>query len=317
MQAATVSIVIPCYNSATWVADAIQSALSQTYSPLEVVVVDDGSTDSSSDVIKSFNGRVIFEYVQHGGASRARNIGFQIAKGEFIHFLDADDILFPFCVKQKVKAILDSKADVVYSGGFIYDCFPNEGHYESQIPPGNSQEDVVANIVRSTIVTSLLMCRRSSLEAIGGFADNLVKGQEHDLLFRLALNSFKFVYLKQPLSVNRTHINPHSITTTTSRDPSHLECVLAQFEEKLRGTELWSKRIRISLAYRYYGLAVQYMKINDRLNAIRSFRHAKKINSGYISLLPRSRRLTVPVLGGYLSEKLLNMLNYAMSGSIR
>lgn len=317
MEAGTVSIVIPCYNSAPWIADAIQSALSQTYSPLEVIVVDDGSTDSSPEVIKSFDGRIIFLCVGHGGAARARNIGCQIAKGEFIHFLDADDILFPFCVKQKMSAILAAEADVVYSGGFFFDCFLNGGHYESQTTLGNTREDIVANIVQSTIVTSLLMCRKSSLEAIGGFEEKLIKGQEHDLLFRLALNGFKFAYLHQPLSLNRTRINPHSITTRTSREPSRLESLLLQFEEKLRGSQFWTKRVRIPLALRYYRLAVQYLEANNKPNAIRSFQHAEKLDKEYISLLPRSRRYTVPVLGGYISEKLLKKLSQARRCSLR
>lgn len=83
-----VSIIIPCYNSELYIAEAIECSFNQTYSNVEVIVVDDGSTDRSVEIIKSFGDRIRFEKIDHQGACAARNRGLELSQGEFIQFLD-------------------------------------------------------------------------------------------------------------------------------------------------------------------------------------------------------------------------------------
>ena len=308
MDSPLVSIVIPCHNAERWVADAIHSALAQTYTSAEVVVVDDGSTDSSPDIIKSFHGRITFECVDHGGAPWARNRGWQLAKGEFIHFLDADDILFPSCLSRKMKLALDKDADVVYSGGFFYDLQANAGIYEPQSPQGDSAVETVAHIIANTLVTSQLFFRRTSLEAVGGFDETLLKGQEHDLLFRLACRGGKFACLPEALSLNRIGHNPSSITSVTSKNPGHYEDLLSQFEERLRGTDYWNPQVRSALARRFHILGVQYLIVGDKENSTKALKHAKALHQTYTKDLPLSRRFMIPFLGSYRAEKFLRKL---------
>src|SRR5689334_8631307 len=90
-----VSVIIPCYNSGRWIAEAIDSALSQTYEPLEVVVVDDGSSDDSLPIIRSFESRIIWRSGPNRGGNAARNLGFSVSTGTYIQWLDADDTLVP------------------------------------------------------------------------------------------------------------------------------------------------------------------------------------------------------------------------------
>jgi glycosyltransferase involved in cell wall biosynthesis len=303
-----ISIVIPCYNAEQWIADAIQSALSQTYSPIEVIVVDDGSSDSSQEIIESYNGDVVLEFLDHGGAPRARDKGWKLARGEFIHFLDADDVLFPACVNRKVELAMVSGADIVYSGVFFYDIQANAGIYEPQSPPGNSAVETVAHIIAKTLVTSQLLVRRTSLEAIGGFDETLLKGQEHDLLFRLACRGAKFAYLPEALSLNRIAHNPNSITAVTSKNPRHLEVLLTQFEERLRRTDFWNQQVRSALAGRFHSLGIQYLVAGEKENSIKALKHAKALHQTYTKDLPFSRRFIIPFLGSYLAEKFLRKL---------
>ncbi len=302
-----VSVIIPCHNAAPWIADAIHSALAQTHSPVEVVVVDDGSTDESRDIIRSFGGHIKFEFLPHSGASRARNKGLQLATGEFVQFLDADDILFPRCVKRKTETAVAEKADVVYSGGFFFNVQANLGNYEPQAPPGKGQADAIAHVIASTIVTTLLMCRRTSLETIGGFDEQLVKGQEHDLLFRMAFEGFKLAYVPEALSLNRTAHNPYSITSMTS-NPPHLEKLFDRFEERLKKTTLWTAEVRAALAWRFYDVGVRYLVAHNKIHAIRMFRRAEELNTDYVGRLPFSRRCLTPLMGGYLAESFLTWL---------
>src|SRR5579872_2544425 len=89
------SVIINNYNYGAYVAEAIKSALNQNYKPLEVIVVDDGSTDNSREVISSFGDRILAIYQKNGGQNSACNAGWLKAKGNFVLFLDADDVLLP------------------------------------------------------------------------------------------------------------------------------------------------------------------------------------------------------------------------------
>jgi glycosyltransferase involved in cell wall biosynthesis len=90
-----VSVIIPCYKQAEYLAGAIDSALAQTYSPVEVVVVNDGSPDDTEKVALSYGDAIVYVGRANGGLSAARNSGIACAKGRFLKFLDADDHLHP------------------------------------------------------------------------------------------------------------------------------------------------------------------------------------------------------------------------------
>ncbi|HVL39342.1 MAG TPA: glycosyltransferase [Fimbriimonadaceae bacterium] len=102
MSAPTVSVVIPCYNGAATLAEAIESALAQTYSPLEVVVVDDGSTDESARIASRYDSVLVVQQ-SNGGLSAARNAGIARSSGEWILLLDADDRLLPDCASARLE----------------------------------------------------------------------------------------------------------------------------------------------------------------------------------------------------------------------
>src|SRR5436309_2678723 len=90
-----VSILIPCYNAERWIAQAIESALAQTWPDKEVIVVDDGSTDGSLHVIKQFDGRIHWETGKNRSGNMARNRLLELARGDWLQYLDADDYLLP------------------------------------------------------------------------------------------------------------------------------------------------------------------------------------------------------------------------------
>jgi len=98
-----VSIIINNYNYASYVDDAIQSALQQTYSPIEVIVVDDGSTDNSREVIEKYGNQIISVFKKNGGQASACNAGFKVSKGEIVFFLDADDYYYPEAVEKVIQ----------------------------------------------------------------------------------------------------------------------------------------------------------------------------------------------------------------------
>lgn len=115
-----VSVIIPCYNAASWIGEAIQSCLDQTYRPMEVIVIDDGSTDGSIDVIESFGEKVRWDRVSNRGGSAARNRGIALAAGQWIQFLDADDFMSPGKIEEQVQILMNAPVGCLAVCGTTY-----------------------------------------------------------------------------------------------------------------------------------------------------------------------------------------------------
>ena len=126
-----VSVLIPVYNRRQYIADAIQSVLAQDYDDLEIIVVDDGSTDNLEEVLAPFSSLIRYIKTENQGVAAARNVGMQTARGEYIAYLDSDDLYYPFKVRLQVQ-LLDEKPDIgmVYSefSAFSDDGFWDEFH---------------------------------------------------------------------------------------------------------------------------------------------------------------------------------------------
>src|SRR5688500_9583140 len=107
MTKALVSVVIPAYNYGHFVTEAVASALNQTHPHVEVIVVDDGSTDGTADILKPFGSRIRYIYQPNRGLSAARNTGIRAARGEWVAFLDADDLWHPSKTETQLSAVVN------------------------------------------------------------------------------------------------------------------------------------------------------------------------------------------------------------------
>ncbi|MFN9557622.1 MAG: glycosyltransferase family 2 protein, partial [Dolichospermum sp.] len=110
-----ISVIIPCYNCERFLQETLESVFQQTFTNYEIILVDDGSTDKTADIIKSYDSKVRAEFTPNRGASAARNLGTSLATGEFIQYLDADDLLLPDALEKRITSLKVSGADVVYS----------------------------------------------------------------------------------------------------------------------------------------------------------------------------------------------------------
>jgi teichuronic acid biosynthesis glycosyltransferase TuaG len=118
-----VSIIMPAYNAGKYVGDSIRSVLAQTYGRLELVVVDDGSTDDTAEVVRamaSADARVRYIHRENGGQGRARNTGIENSRGPVVAFLDADDLWEPDKLERQLKVLEETGCDLVFGGGFIF-----------------------------------------------------------------------------------------------------------------------------------------------------------------------------------------------------
>ena len=202
-----VSIVIPCYNAVKYVGEAIRSALAQTYPNVEVIVIDDGSTDGSLNVIKSFHEAIRWESGPNRGGCAARNRGIELARGELIQFLDADDFLHPAKLEVQVIAAIQHRPAVPICD---YEIIDLKGRRHLMVTACDTNDPIV-HVARRTISISSPLHWRELLVSVDGFREGLPCWQEDDLYLRLACAGVSFFHVPQPLFTWR-HV-PGSIVT--------------------------------------------------------------------------------------------------------
>ena len=214
-----VSVVIPTHNRAHVVARAIRSALAQTVSDLEVLVVDDGSTDNTSEVVKAFgDARLRFlALTRNAGVSCARNRGIQAARGGLVAFLDSDDEWLPGKLERQLARLGDDpRASVVYCGWSRAD--EPTGHDRPSPGAVYYEGDVLQPLVDGwTPGTSSFVVRRSTLLAIGGFDEELRAWTDYDLWLRLAGAGHHFLAVRERLRIKHDFVGPQLTTDPVAR----------------------------------------------------------------------------------------------------
>jgi glycosyltransferase involved in cell wall biosynthesis len=196
-----VSVIIPTFNRAEWLAESIGSVLKQTYPHLELIIVDDGSTDHTSRVVRAFGKAVTYLWVAHQGVSAARNRGVQAAHGPLIAFLDSDDVWQPGKVAAQV-ALLQRQPEVEV-------CYTDEIWIRhgvrvnpKQIHQKHSGLLFEPSLPRCIISPSSIMLRRSLWERLGGFDERLPACEDYDLWLRMTVR-VPVVLIPEPLIFKR------------------------------------------------------------------------------------------------------------------
>lgn len=217
------SVVIPAFNSAAYLGEALDSVLAQTYQPIEVIVVDDGSEDETPQVVASYAAKVSHVSQQRGGPASARNTGIRAASGEWIAFLDADDVWMPALLDTLVKAAAKTRADLVFCDSLrlvngkiagpnrLVTCGLN-GRLDALAPNGVLLNPFALLLeVGCYISPSSTLVKRQSLLQVGFFDEEMYGTEDIDLWLRLSLRC-RFAVLDEVLVLRRMH------TTNISRD---------------------------------------------------------------------------------------------------
>lgn len=193
-----VSIVIPCFDAERYVGDAIRSALDQTYRKREVIVIDDGSTDGSLDVIRSFGNALRWETGPPRGGGAARNRGLALARGDLVQFLDADDYLHSEKLERQVRCVVRNPARIVYCD---YETQWEEGDAGTSVrsPHYDDLDPVVFVASKAGLQTAAPLHWRDALVKVKGFNEELACAQERDLHLRLAAAGWRFYHLPEVL----------------------------------------------------------------------------------------------------------------------
>jgi glycosyltransferase involved in cell wall biosynthesis len=224
-----VSILIPCYNADRWIAQAIQSALDQTYPHKEVIVVDDGSTDRSLEIIQSFGDRIRWETQPNQGGNATRNRLLELSNGDWLQYLDADDYLLPHKVDQQIHFLSQGlQADVIY-GASVYEYWEG-GSVQQRVLPIPLPHDPWILLARWFLPqTGSPLWRRQAIVDVGRWKKGQPCCQEHELYLRLLIAGKVFKYSESAGSVYRQW----SEATVCKRDQPEVFRQRLKIEEQL------------------------------------------------------------------------------------
>jgi len=208
---ALVSAVIPTYNHAALAPDAVESALAQTWPRVEVIVVDDGSTDDTLARLARFGGRITVLRQEHRGPAVARNAGIRASRGEWIAFLDSDDLWMPEKIARCVAALEGApNAGVAYTAVRIHELDTGRRYPLPQYTmSGNLARDLFLEC--KGVNTSTLVVRRAALDKVGLFDEEFFRAQDWDLMVRLA-EQYGYVHVPEILTDRRLHAGSLSVT---------------------------------------------------------------------------------------------------------
>ncbi|MCK6409366.1 glycosyltransferase [Thauera sp.] len=205
---ARISVVMPCYNAAPFVREAVECVMKQTWDEVELIVVDDGSTDASQTILKTLadthRGRIRLLHQDRRGPYPARNLGLRHASGGLVAFLDADDYLAPDCLEKLAAALEREGADIAYCG------WQNVGEgapgTEPYVPPDYASLDTAAEFLRACpwpIHAALV--RREASDAVGGFSERCFSAMDYDFWLRLYAHTRKIVRVPEVMAFYRWH----------------------------------------------------------------------------------------------------------------
>lgn len=194
-----VSVILPTYNRAELLKRAIDSVRAQTYENLEILIIDDASSDDTESIVRSYRDARI-RYIRHSsnlGGAAARNTGLQLARGHFIAFLDSDDEWVPEKVERHIEVFQTyPDYDIVYSA--IRQVYP-DGSFRISYHDGPEGRIYDLLLQRNVVgPTSAFVIRRTCFERVGGFDESLPSAQDYDMWLRLARH-YKFKCIREPL----------------------------------------------------------------------------------------------------------------------
>jgi len=186
-----VSVIIPTYNRVEFLGEAIESVLDQSYQNYEILVIDDGSIIDVKSKLKPYLDKIKYIYQKNQGLAAARNRGIKESKGEYVAFLDDDDLFEVDKLKTQVAVLEgDSKVGFVYSDGYIFKN-TDPGALIFDAASGRLQKpELFAELffMNPNVFVSALLIKRECFDQLGGFDENLSQNEDGDMLLRIALN---------------------------------------------------------------------------------------------------------------------------------
>lgn len=264
-----VSVIIPSYNRQATIIRAVQSVLNQSYANLEVIVVDDCSSDKTVEMVKQIkDDRLrIIECKKNGGACIARNIGIEVAKGEYIAFQDSDDEWFEKKLEIELNTLKATKCDVVACGFYRY-----MDKKVKQWPFEEVKGDYLERILKKNYVTTQAIVAKRECFEDEKFDEKMPRYQDWELAIRL-LQKYKFYFINQPLL--NVYVQKDSISTNREAEVIAVKRIIEKHREvynKYPQSDLMLKKI-----YAYGKLQDPNCKHNYYADILRDYKFEVKV----------------------------------------
>ncbi len=264
-----VSVIIPVYNRADFLTEAVDSVLNQTWTDFEILVVDDGSTDRTRDATVRYGDRIRYFYQDHGGPSRARNFGASKAHGHFLAFLDSDDTWEPNKLEVQMRFLKSHPEVKLISCGSYY---IGNSRRRKMALKGNRFGDLFLDLYkRSFINTSGVVLSRDCFCQVGPFDETIQTAEDYDLWLRVARH-FPIAFLEAPLVGIRKH--PDKLSQNKLELRKNAMRVLQKHFDPTRVPERIYRR-RLSDLFLYLGRG--YLRTGDPEAAKKSFGRSWKL----------------------------------------
>jgi glycosyltransferase involved in cell wall biosynthesis len=222
-----VSVIIPAYNGDRYIGEAIDSILAQTYDDYEIIVVDDGSTDNTAQVVQQYGEQIQYFSQTNQGVAASRNLGLTAAKGEYIAFLDQDDLFLPQKLLSQVTLLEKNPSlGMANSGWQIVD---QQGQVKAAVKPWEKipQLKLADLIIWKPVFLGAMLFRHSWLKRSGGFDTTLEQTPDVDLVLRLAVLGCAAAWVEQTTVKYRQHDG--NASNNTLLQAQELDQILARF----------------------------------------------------------------------------------------
>jgi glycosyltransferase involved in cell wall biosynthesis len=288
-----VSVVIPVYNCVEYTAEALESVFAQTFTDFEIVIVNDGSSDTEmlEHLIAPYQDRIVYLKQTNRGPSAARNTGIRAAKGKYIAFLDSDDRWPPEYLAAQIKLFEETPSlDLVYTDAVHFGDtpLPRKTFMQSSMPPMNFEEMLIYG---SQIVPSATLVSKQAIIDAGLFDEGVCGPEDYELFLRMAYRGVKIAYQSSVFALRRVHSKAFS--SDDMRMLEALERVFSKLHNSLSlSTETRSlllNRLASIRAYLYLQKGKQHL-LSDNIDQARNY-----LVSANISLGQANSRLTSPV----------------------
>ncbi len=199
-----VSVIVPSFNHARYIGECIDSVLAQDYAPIEIIVVDDGSSDGSVDILKAYGERITLLQQRGGRQARARNLALGVARGELVAFLDSDDRYLPGRIRCAVEAFRDDPAaGLVWAD---YRLVGADGALTSEARWTPRARDFRRELIAGNpICNATVTVRRTALDEIGGFDERMPRACDAAAWYQIAARGHRFVHLDRLVLDYRIH----------------------------------------------------------------------------------------------------------------
>lgn len=299
-----VSIIIPCFNSESYIAECIESVIEQDYENIEVIVVDDGSTDNSAEIISKYKDVSLYKQ-ENSGACVARNYGLSKSNGKYIKFLDSDDFLEIGVIKKQVEQAEDLDNNTIVYG----DYYLLRGRKKKIQNTFLNKSEQTALLIVNDILTATPLHRKWMLEKVKGFDDRFKNGQEWNLHVRLSSEGFCFHHMKIPVYNYRVHDSASRISN--NRNNGIQDIIYSIEKSNLTSQRLGYKcsgDVKAAFALRYWWNARSFYNKKENDLALEYINKSRFLTCNYKRYWPLYYRFFNLFFGFKISELIITRI---------